>query len=368
MFPNVITQQADLAAFVDHIASAPWLALDTEFMRESTYYPELCLIQIATDETSTCIDVLSLDHIDPLLTLLKQQTQQKIFHSCRQDLEVFYATYGFIPQPIFDTQIAASILGLDEQISYAELVAQTCAIQLAKTESRTDWRKRPLTDAQIDYALDDVNHLGKLYKELSNALNKQNRYQWLVEECEHIIAAEHYYVTPEAAWKQVKGLGKLNAQQFYYLRNIASWREQRAQRKNLPRRWLLPDPAMLELCQLKTISPETIHAYLHENAPKSKRHGEKLTEILCLSIPDNQVNQLVAPEDNRLSKEQRQLVKKLMEITRNKAQDIGTSASLLANRKSLVNLVLDKNSKVSFGWRKNEIGDELLAAIESTKI
>ena len=240
-------------------------------------------------------------------------------------------------------------------------------MQLAKTESRTDWRKRPLTHAQIDYALDDVNHLGNLYQELSDSLNNKNRYQWLLEECEHIIATEHYFVSPAAAWKQVKGLGKLNAQQFYYLRNIASWREQRAQHKNLPRRWLLPDPAMLELCQLKTLNPESIQTCLQENAPKSKRHSDKLAEILCLSIPDNQVDQLEAPEDNRLSKEQRQLVKKLMEITRNKAQDIGTSASLLANRKSLVNLILGKTSKVSVGWRKNEIGDELHAAIQSTK-
>ena len=160
MLPNVITTIADLESFVEQISPAPWLAMDTEFMRESTYYPILCLIQIATDEVSACIDVLSLDHIDPLLELLRQDSQLKIFHSCRQDLEVLYAEYQFLPQPLFDTQVAASILGLNEQISYAELVAQKSSVHLAKTESRTDWKRRPLSDAQIDYALDDVIHLG----------------------------------------------------------------------------------------------------------------------------------------------------------------------------------------------------------------
>lgn len=364
MSPNVITQQSDLESFVERISSSPWLALDTEFMRESTYYPELCLIQIATQETRACIDVLSLDHIEPLITLLKKPTQEKIFHSCRQDLEVFFATYKFIPQPLFDTQVAASILGLDEQISYAELVSQICSIQLAKTESRTDWKRRPLSEAQIDYALDDVNHLGALYFELNKILNDKNRYHWLQEECDQLILASNYYVAPDEAWKLVKGIGKLNAQQFYYLRKIAMWREASAQAKNLPRRWLLPDPAMLELCQLDDPSSEAINSCLKQNAPKSIRHASKLFEILQQAIPENKAATLQVPEDNRLTKEQRQLIKKLMEITRNKATNIETSASLLANRKSLVDLVLGKNSKVSSGWRKEEIADELKNAIK----
>ena len=365
MSPNVITHQTDLIAFVERISSSPWLALDTEFMRESTYYPVLCLIQIATENTSACIDVLSLEHIDPLLALLKKSNQHKIFHSCRQDLEVFYATYKFIPQPLFDTQVAASILGLDEQISYAELVAQTCAIQLPKTESRTDWKKRPLTKAQIDYALDDVNHLGTLYSQLHKQLQNKNRTHWLQEECDQLVIEDNYTVKPENAWKAVKGIGKLNATQFYYLRKLAAWREASAQTKNLPRRWLLPDPVMLELTQLKTINTTTIGECIKELAPKSMRHREVVTEILLQSIPDTQTEHLFEPEDNRLSKDQRQLIKKLMQITRNKALEMETSASLLANRKSLVNLVLGKHSKVSSGWRKDQIGHDLQAVIHS---
>lgn len=296
---------------------------------------------------------------------MKQQQQIKIFHSCRQDLEVFYATYNIIPQPLFDTQVAASILGLDEQISYAELVSNICKIQLDKTESRTDWKKRPLTHAQIDYALDDVNHLGTLHTELSELLHNKTRLHWLEEECEQLIQPSNYFVSPEHAWTLVKGFGKLNAKQFYYLKKIAQWRETRAQIKNLPRKWLLQDNVLLELCQLKNTDHNTVKDCLNEYAGKSIRHASKLAEILQQTIPESEASNLQAPEDNRLSKEQRQLVKALMETTRNKANEIDTSASLLANRKSLVNLVLGKQSKVTSGWRKNEIATDLQSIIES---
>ncbi|MFK7795284.1 MAG: ribonuclease D [Gammaproteobacteria bacterium] len=365
MLPNVITTIADLESFVEQISSAPWLAMDTEFMRESTYYPILCLIQIATDDVSACIDVLTLDHIDPLLELLRQNSQLKIFHSCRQDMEVLYAEYQLIPKPLFDTQVAASILGLNEQISYAELVAQKSSIHLAKTESRTDWKKRPLSAAQIDYALDDVIHLGPLCKKLESDLETENRTPWLAEECEKLLLSSNYFVSPEDAWKQVKGIGKLNAKQFYYVRKIAHWREQSAQTKNLPRRWILPDPAILETCQLKDFSGESISQCLKQHAPKSMRHSNNIIQILQQTIPAEIVNDLQEPADNRLSKEQKTLIKKLMEFSRNRAEQINTSASLLANRKSLVDLVLGKQSRVGSGWRKSQIGDELATIVES---
>ena len=364
-YPRIITTLTDLESFVEQISSASWLAMDTEFMRESTYYPILCLIQIATDEVSACIDVLSLDHIDPLLELLRQDSQLKIFHSCRQDLEVLYSEYNLIPQPLFDTQVAASILGLDEQISYAELVSQKSSIHLAKTETRTDWKKRPLTEAQIEYALDDVIHLGPLYLQLETDLASENRTHWLAEECEKLLQASNYYVAPEEAWKQVKGTGKLTAKQFYYACQLSQWREQSAQTKNMPRRWLLPDPAILELSQLKEFSGESITQCLTVEAPKSMRHSNKIAEILQQAIPVEIADNLTEPADYRLSKEQRALIKKLMAFTRNRAEQVNTSASLLANRKSLTDLVLGHQSKVSTGWRKQEIGKDLLSIINA---
>lgn len=334
-------------------------------MRESTYYPKLCLIQLATEEASACIDVLTLDHIDALVELLQQKSQLKVFHSSRQDLEVLYSEYKFLPQPLFDTQIAASILGLDEQISYAELVSQKLSVHLPKTESRTDWKKRPLTNAQIEYALDDVNHLGFLHTHLMKDLETKNRTHWLEEECDQLLLVSNYVIAPDQAWKQVKGAGKLSAKQFYYVQNIAAWREQAAQTKNLPRRWVLPDPAIIELARIKDFSGTSISQCLQEYAPKSMRHAEKLATILQQPISAEAEANFSQPVDRRLNREQRNLVNTLIEFTRNRSEKIETSSSILANRKSLVDLVLGHQSKVATGWRKPEIGNELIRLIES---
>lgn len=364
MAPQVITSPSDLDTFVSQIASSSWLALDTEFMRESTYYPKLCLIQIATEHASACIDVLMLEHIKPLVELLKQNSQRKIFHSSRQDLEVLYADFGFVPQPLFDTQIAASILGLDEQISYAELVSQTMDIQLPKSQSRTDWTRRPLSPAQIEYALDDVLHLGPMHFKLFDALETQNRLHWHNEESDKLMAESNYFIVPEQAWEMVKGTGKLTKKQLYWVQKIAAWRESTAITKNLPRRWILSDRSIIDLSYLSDFSGNAISDCIQKDSPKSIRHVDAITAILQQGIVMEEVEKIADPIDRRLSKPQQALVKELMAITRERAAAMNTSSSLLANRKSLVNLVLGQPSRVSSGWRKSEIGDELLKIVE----
>lgn len=365
MFPQVITSSADLERFCQQVSVSSWIALDTEFMRESTYYPKLCLIQLSTEHVNACIDVLTLETLDPLVNILKQASQLKIFHSSRQDLEVLHASFGFLPQPLFDTQIAASILGLDEQISYAELVSQKLAIKLAKSESRTDWKKRPLTEAQIDYALDDVIHLGGLYQTLNADLQKHDRLHWLNEECEKLLALSNYVIPPDDAWKYVKGTGKLSNKALYFVQKIAAWREQTAQNKNLPRRWIVPDNAIVALSQLGNFKGHIISECLQAEAPKSLRHCERLTEILQQPVCSETLANIIPPLDRRLSKAQQALVKKMMNFIRQRGEEINTSSSLLANRKSLVDLVLGQKSKVQSGWRKNEIGDELVAMLNT---
>ena len=334
-------------------------------MRESTYYPRLCLLQLSTATASACIDVLALDTLQPLLDILKQKSQLKIFHSCRQDLEVLYARFGFLPEPLFDTQIAASILGLDEQISYAQLVAQKLSIQLAKSECRTNWQRRPLSRAQIAYALDDVIHLGALYNVLQADLERLARRHWLAEECEKLLAASHYAVTPGAAWQQVRGIGKLPDRALYFVQQLAAWREQSAQTENLPRRWILPDNAVVALSQLNEFSGQSILKCLKTAAPKSQRHARAITAIMQQPLSAQAIAAITAPPDRRLSRAQQALIKKMMRFINQRSKEINTSASLLANRKSLVDLVLGQKSKVVSGWRKTQIGDELMMMLNS---
>ena len=364
MTPQVITSSTDLDHFVSNIASSSWLALDTEFMRESTYYPKLCLIQVATEQDSACIDVLTLEHIDPLIDLLKQTSQRKIFHSSRQDLEVLYSDFGFVPEPLFDTQIAASILGLDEQISYAELVSQILDIQLPKSQSRTDWSRRPLSSAQIEYALDDVRYLGPMHLKLMDALDTQQRMHWHDEESEKLLIESNYYIAPDVAWKLVKGTGKLPKKQLYWIQKIAAWRESTAITKNLPRRWILSDRTIVDLTYLTDFSGSAISECIQNDSPKSLRHVDAIADLLQKDIVTEELDDIVVPLDRRLNKPQQALVKALMTKTRERAAEMNTSSSLLANRKSLVDLVLGQPSKVSKGWRKSEIGDELIKILE----
>jgi len=361
MIPSIITNSIDIDELLEKIKDSQWLAIDTEFIRESTYYAKLCLVQIATQNLSVCIDVLSLDDHSSLKKLLNSP-QTKIFHSARQDIEVLRSEYNIIPTPLFDTQIAASILGLDEQISYAELVAQTLSIHLPKTESRTDWSRRPLTAAQINYALDDVNYLGNLYQHLKQALQEKQRIHWLDEECANLTNPAIYELHPNQAWQQVKGIGRVESSDLNVIQALAAWRENTAVQKNLPRRWILNDQAILELAQNKPGSQTEVSSLLKQYAPKSIRHVENIHTVLeqAYTIHNN-----LTIVDRRLSKQQQELVKKMMRVTREKSQQIGTSPSLLANRKSIVSLILGEDCKITAGWRHSEIGAELMQMLDS---
>ena len=362
MGPKVITTHTELETFVKNIASSPWISIDTEFMRESTYYPKLCLIQIATQDYCSCIDVISLDNIDVLTNFLEQSSAVKILHSARQDLEVLHCSSKLLPTPLFDTQLASSILGMDDQISYAELVSQELSITLPKSQSRTNWRKRPLTDAQIDYALDDVRYLGTLYSQLNKKLESKQRIHWLEEECTHLLKLENYVVDPAIAWKQVKGVGRLDAQSLFFVQQLATWREQTAKTKNLPRKWILTDQAMIELAIRKPADHLSVEHVLQDQSPKSVRHTDHVVEILQHASRSH-YGEVESMADRRLTRPQQALVKDMMKVIRRHAEEIGTSSTLLANRKSLVNLVLGLNSKVNEGWRQKEIGQRLLEMI-----
>ena len=359
MTTEIITSQNELEALVADLSDTKWLAIDTEFIRESSYYPKLCLIQIATENVCTCIDVLALRDTDSLIKVLKNPDCIKIFHSARQDLEVLFAQYGLIPSPIFDSQIAASMLGPDEQISYAELVEQYLSVRLTKTESRTNWMRRPLSAEQIAYALDDVRYLGPLYTKLLAALAERNRSHWLDEECEQIAAPANYEFNPDDAWKNVKGVGKAQGIILWRIQQLARWREQKAQSSDRPRQWILRDRAVMDLATLDSCSLEAISNYLQNEWPKSLRHKDKITALLQQEAASVQPEQLNYSVDRRLSRPQQALAKEMMRFIKFRAQEIGAAPSLLANRKSIENLVRGKNSKVMTGWRKSEVGIDL---------
>ena len=362
---DLITTQAELQSLVSHIADSEWLALDTEFMRESSYYSKLCLIQIASENICACVDVIALDNIDVLLALLADQNKMKIFHSGRQDLEVFYTQYNMLPTPVFDTQIAASLLTASEQIGYGELVENTLSITLAKTETRTDWSKRPLTPAQHAYALDDVRYLGAIYLQMQDALINKQRLSWFTEECSSLCNLNLYQVDPYETWKNVKGIGRVTNQALPYIKQLSAWREMLAQQRNRPRQWILSDRALTELAQLQPLTEQSIACYLQDEQPKFKRYLKEIVFVVENIPASLSSDSSLIVEDRRLDKEQQDRVKRLMKHMRQRAEELEITPSLLANRKSIEQLVRGEPSRVTSGWRHEQIGHELLALIEA---
>ena len=251
---GIITRNARLRDCIHQVRQNPWCAIDTEFMREKTYFPQLCLIQIATEDLIFCVDPLAVEDLDPLADMLADGSVEKVIHSATQDIEVLLLRTGVIPKPLFDTQIAASLLGHGDQMSYAQLVARLLALEIDKSQSRTDWSRRPMSPEQLRYAKDDVRHLAALYPILRSELESRQRLDWMREEIESTLQPENYRSSPKNAWLRVSGHRRLRPKELVVLRELAAWREQEAAQRDRPRRWIMSDDWLLRIARL---SPET---------------------------------------------------------------------------------------------------------------
>src|SRR3569833_1048425 len=242
-----------LAALCTRLRGTEWIALDTEFVREKTLYPILCLIQIASADTLACIDPLALPDLDPLLDVLNDPAITKVMHAARQDMEIFNHLRGELPRPVFDTQLAAPLLGLQEQIGYAALVDNILNVKLDKAHIRADWSQRPLSPAQLEYAADDVRYLAVLYPRLRDTLAAKARLQWLAGDFAELSNPRLYACPPADAWLRIKGTPRLRTRQLAVAQALAAWREETAQRQNRPRSWILRDENLLDLARLQPL-------------------------------------------------------------------------------------------------------------------
>jgi len=241
----MIQTQAQLRNFLYAIQDETELAIDTEFKRVSTYYPVLCLVQIATKSATDCIDVLALDDLEPLFNKLYQHDCVWIVHSARQDIEAMHCLSGRLPQQLFDTQIAASLLNHPIQISYQALTESLQNVYLEKAYTRLDWTTRPLPEAAIEYALDDVRYLIKNYHQLKVQLQAENKLDWIIEEAQNLLNIDLYLPPIDQAWQRVKGLSRINKNAHVLAAQLAAWREHRAQSNNRPRKWILADEPLI---------------------------------------------------------------------------------------------------------------------------
>ncbi len=362
--PLYVDTPQQLSELCAKLADVPWIILDTEFLREKTYFPKFCLLQIAANGIVACVDPLALETLDALFEIIFNPRITKVFHSGRQDLEIIFNLYGKLPGPVFDTQIAAPLLGLGEQISYAGLVAELLGVNLTKSHSRTDWTRRPLSPEQIRYAADDVIYLEQAYLTMRPRLEKLNRLSWLEGDFQELLDTANYENPPELAWQRIGGVNQLKSKPLSIVQTLAAWREQTARSQDLPRGWVLKDDALLDLARQQPANIDELKLVRGIDDRVVKRHGA----IICRMIQEaaGRCPQAVG-QKNRTGKktvEQEAVFDLLMAVVRLRAAQNTINASVLASRKDLEQLFDgDPHSSLLHGWRKTMVGDELSSVL-----
>jgi ribonuclease D len=369
--PDYVRTHDELLAAIARLSTSSFVALDTEFLRERTYYAKLCLIQLGTDDYCVLIDVLEPLDLKPLFEFLNNRDLVKVLHAAHQDLEVLAQTQGTllgtgttpIAGPIFDTQVAAGYAGISAQIGYGDLVQQRLNVTLEKGHSRTDWSQRPLSPEQISYAADDVRYLVELYHNFKTTMSHMLRWGWIEEDAEQLEDPALYVTQPEDAWKRLKGLEQLTPPQFAAAKALAAWREQRAILKDRPRSWIITDDVLRALAErLPTTAEEVADTHGMPKSVAEKRSGELLELITTASqaAANDPHTPWKRPPRSQVNK-----VTRLMEFVRAEAARLNVSSELLATRREMEQFVFNgKVGDFGHGWREATFGKRLMKIAE----
>jgi ribonuclease D len=358
---TIIDDPNSLLQLSHDLSQQPAIGLDTEFMRERTYFARLCLLQLSLGSRCLCVDTLALPDLQALRATMSDRRIIKVLHAARQDLEVLAPATG-LTLGLFDTQVAAALIGLPAQVGYGDLVHQLLGQTLHKAETRTDWSRRPLSRGQIDYALDDVRHLLPLRERLGERLHALGRLSWFAEEMAQLDCAGPFVTDPQDAWRRIKGVGELDEERQTLARTLAAWRERRAISADRPRNWILPDQALRDLV-LQV--PRTMQQLSRiEELPEGIRNNsgqELLALIASLKLPA-QLPPL--PRRQRPEPAQNDLVRKLSQLTQQTGRELGIAPEILATRRELERLVAGaRDGAPMSGWRQAVIGNRLLQAM-----
>jgi len=357
----LVGDAAALRAFIDAWPADSALALDTEFVRERTYYPRLCLIQVAATDRLALIDALAITDPGPLVALLTGPRRPKLLHAARQDLEALLPLTGAPIGPVFDTQIAAALLGFPAQIGYGDLVRQLLGVELSKGHARTDWARRPLSVEQLAYAADDVRYLPALAALLEERLGAAGRRDWMAEESAALGDIALYRVEPAEAWRRLKGLERLEPAAQGALRLLARWREERAMERDLPRGWVLPDAALFDIAQARPRRREELSRLASVPRTTAERAA---AEILAVLAAKPAAADGPATGTSRAGPGELRQLKALQQRLLAIAGELGLQPEVLATRRELTALVRgERELPILSGWRRSIVGEPLLAAL-----
>lgn len=337
-------------------------AIDTEFVRERTYYPRLCLVQAAIEGHILLVDPLRVGDEELLRTFLSTSHEPRVMHAARQDIEVLLPVTGDPLAPLLDTQVAAALLGFPAQVGYGELVRQVLGVELNKGHARTDWAARPLKLEQLEYAADDVRYLLPAAEELESRLDAAGRLDWLAEDCAQLSEPGLYETAPSDAWRRLKGLDRMRPEERAVACALAAWREERAMQRNLPRGWILPDEALRDVARLRPDSMSELRRVASLPGGAAYRlAGELLATVQeARSAPPPPG----PPAPERLTPDQQESVRRLQAAVQSAAEETGISGEVLATRRDLTAMVRGARDVPPLaGWRREVVGERLLAAL-----
>jgi ribonuclease D len=358
---EIIGDGAGLAQVCERLQAAKAIGLDTEFMRERTYFAQLCLLQLSADEYAICIDTLALPDLSSLRAIMGSLQVPKVLHAARQDLEVLSPATGPVIG-LFDTQVAAALIGLPAQVGYAELVQRLLSTSLHKTETRTDWSRRPLSQAQIAYALDDVRYLLPLRERLRERLEQLGRWAWFEQEMAELDTIGSFEVDPQLAWRRFKGFFELDPERQRLVRGLAAWREQRAISADRPRNWILPDAALRDIVQRAPRTAAQLEAATPLPDGILNHSGAQILAVIEAAQLPERLPPL--PQRRRPDPATTEAVRKLSQLAQQIGRELGMAPEILATRRDMEQLVSGaRDGAVLTGWRRQVVGERLLGAL-----
>lgn len=364
---SLITQQEELEDVIEQFSGSDFVTIDTEFIRETTFWPELCLIQLATPDATALIDPLA-PGIDlaPFFHLMANEKTTKVFHAARQDIEIIFHLGDLIPAPVFDTQVAAMVCGFGDSVSYDQLVQKITGESIDKSSRFTDWRRRPLSDKQLDYALADVTHLVDVYRHLRDQLGRDNRAHWLNEEMRILTARETYDLHPDDAWKRLKMRVKKPVE-LAVVQALAAWREREARERNVPRGRVIKDDAIFEIAQQGPRDAAGLGRL--RSIPKGWERSSTASSLIevvntALDLPKDELPRLPRqPQQPEGTGAATELLKVLLKLV---AEEQRVAPKVLASSDDIEKIAakgVEADVPAMHGWRREVFGDRALALV-----
>ena len=364
---HLIQDQETLETAIRELAKSDFVTVDTEFIRETTFWPELCLIQMAAPGVTALVDPLA-PGIDlaPFFALMANESVTKVFHAARQDIEIVYHRGGLIPHPVFDTQVAAMVCGFGDSVSYDQLVGKVTGARIDKTSRFTDWRRRPLSDKQLEYALADVTHLIEVYRYLKEELERENRAHWLNEEMEVLTAPQTYDPDPADAWRRLK-MRVRKPVELAVLQAVAAWREREARARNVPRSRIVKDDALYEIAQQQPRDAAALSRL--RTTPRGWERSGQATGLLeavnaALALPKEELPKLPRPAQlQEGTGAAAELLKVLLKLV---AEKQGVAPKMLASSDDIDKIASDGEGAdvpALGGWRREVFGEKALALV-----